>query len=234
MPTWLTLAKGPIFIFVFIVLVLGLLRLFLLTLWDIIAAIRRAGNHRLPYKKIIFQTVSRLFPFNRIHRNRVGYSTASICMHITVLFVSLFLRNHLDILEANIGFSWIAISKLVLDVLTLFGILGIVILLLFRLYKAGLQRLSRVSDYLLLLVILNIFLSGFIAGRPWNPIPYNGLILFHTLNGMALALTTPFSKVAHCVLFPLIRLGTEVSWHFTPTGGSEAVKTLHGSKGRNI
>jgi hypothetical protein len=59
-------------------------------------------------------------------------------------------------------------------------------------------------------------------------------MLFHTLNGMALALLIPFTKIAHCVLFPLIRLGTEVAWHFTPQGGSETVKSLHGPQGRKI
>ena len=34
MPTWMTLAKGPVFLFVMTVLVLGLLRLFLLKLGE--------------------------------------------------------------------------------------------------------------------------------------------------------------------------------------------------------
>jgi hypothetical protein len=230
----MTLAKGPAFLFVLTVAVLGLLRLIFLTTWDIIAAIRRAGDKRIPYRQIALQTVSWLLPFNRLHRNRAGYSLASFGLHVGILVVSLFLRNHLDILEANIGLSWIAVSKPILDALTLVGILGISTLLLFRLYVYGSRQLSRAADYLLLLLLLNIFLSGFIAGRPWNPIPYDGLMLFHTLNGMALALLIPFTKITHCVLFPLIRLGTEVAWHFKPQGGSETVKSLHGPEGRKI
>ena len=230
----MTLAKGPAFLIVLTVLALGLLRLVVLTTWDIVTAIRRAGDRRLPYRQIALQTVSWLLPFNRLHRNRAGYSIASFSLHIGVLIVALFLRNHLDILEANIGLSWIAISKPFLDVLTLIGIFGMSILLLFRLYVYGSRQLSKAADYLLLIVLLNIFLSGFLAGRPWNPIPYDGLMLFHTLNGMALALLIPFTKIAHCVLFPLIRLGTEVAWHFTPQGGSETVKSLHGPQGRKI
>lgn len=234
MPLWMTLAKGPAFLFVLTVLVLGLLRLIVLTTWDILTAIRRAGDRRLPYRQIALQTVSWLLPFNRLHRNRAGYSLASFSLHVGILVVTLFLRNHLDILQANIGLSWMAITKPILDILTLVGILGISALLLFRLYIYGSRQLSKTADYLLLLLLLNIFLSGFLAGRPWNPIPYNGLMLFHTLNGMALALLTPFTKIAHCVLFPLIRLGTEVAWHFTPQGGSKTVRTLHGPQGRKI
>ena len=234
MPTWMTLAKGPAFLFVLTVLALGLLRLILLTTWDIIVAIHRAGDRYLPYRQIALQTVSWLLPFNRLHRNRAGYSIASFSLHVGILSVSLFLRNHLDILEANIGLSWVAISKPILDVLTLVGIFGISALLLYRLYVTGSRHLSRTADYLLLLILLNIFLSGFLAGSPWNPIPYDGLMLFHTMNGMVLVLLVPFTKIAHCVLFPLIRLGTEVAWHFTPQGGSDTVKTLHGPQGRKI
>lgn len=234
MTLWMTLAKGPAFLFVLTVLALGLLRLVVLTTWDIVAAIRRAGDRRLPYRQIALQTISWLLPFNRLHRNRAGYSLASFSLHVGILVVTLFLPNHLDILQANIGFSWNAIAKPVLDVLTLVGTFGISALLLFRLYIYGSRQLSKTADYLLLLLLLNIFLSGFLAGRPWNPIPYDGLMLFHTLNGMALALVTPFTKIAHCVLFPLIRLGTEVAWRFTPQGGSDTVKTLHGPQGRKI
>jgi len=234
MPTWMLLAKGPTFLFVLTVLLLGLLRLIILTTWDIIAAIRRAGDRRLPYRQIALQTILWLLPFNKLHRNRAGYSVASFSLHLGILIVSLFLRNHLDILQDNIGISWMAISKPILDVLTLVGILGISFLLLFRLYVISSRRLSKTADYLLLLLILNIFVSGYLAGRGWNPIPYSSLMLFHTLNGMALLLLIPFTKIAHCVLFPLIRLGTEVAWHFVPLGDSKPVQPLHDPQGRNI
>jgi nitrate reductase gamma subunit len=234
MAAWIVLAKGPIFYFILTIFVFGLLRLILLTTWDIIVAIWSAGDRQLPYRQIALQTASWLFPLNQLHRNRVEFSLASFSLHIGVLVVSLFLRNHLDFLHANTGISWIAIKKPILDAITLMAIFGIVFLLLFRLYVTGSRKLSKASDYMILLLLLNIFLSGFLAGRSWNPLAYNGLMLFHTLNGMTLLLTIPFSKVAHCVLFPLVRLGTEVAWHFTPYGGSEAVKNLHGPKGRKI
>ena len=234
MPIWLSLAKGPVFTFIFLLLVLGLSRLFLLTLWDIFVAVRRAGDRRLPYWKLVRQTISWLLPFNKLHRNRAGYSLASFSIHVGILIVSFFLRNHLDIVEANIGLSWFAISKPVLDALTLVAIVGMSILLLYRLYVKGSRRLSSTADYFLLLNLLGIFMAGFVAGRPWNPIPYDSLMLFHTLSGMLLLCLIPFSKIAHCVLFPLIRLGTEVAWHFTPQGGSETVKSLHGPEGRKI
>ncbi len=234
MPTWLILAKGPAFFFTLTVFVLGLLRLVVLMIWDIAAAIRRAGDKRLPYGQIARLALSWLAPITRLHRSRAVYSFASYSFHVGLLLAALFLRNHLDILHDNLGIAWWSISKPILDVLTLIVVVGVLILLLSRLYIISSRYLSKASDYLLLVLILNIFVSGFVAGRAWNPIPYDGLMLFHTLNGMLLLLISPFTKIAHCVLFPFIRLGAEVTWHLTPQGGRQVVETLHGPEGRKV
>lgn len=234
MPTWMVLAKGPVFLFVLTLALLGLLRLALLTTWDIAAAIRRAGFRQIPYRQVALQTISWLVPFGRLHRNRAGYSLASFGLHLSLLAVSFFLRNHLDILRANTGLTWMPFPKPALDALALAGILAATTMLFHRLYAAGSRRLSTPADYLLLLLILGLFVSGYLAGRAWNPIPYDGLMLFHTLGGMALVALVPFTKIAHCVLFPLIRLGTEAAWHLTPQGGSRVVQSLHGAQGRKL
>lgn len=234
MPTWLAITQGPIFRFTLAVLVLGLLRLVLLITWQIIVAIRRAGDRRLPYRQIIRQTLTWLVPVNRLHRSRAGYSLASFTFHLGFLLAGFFLINHLDILQANIGFSWLAIPKPILDSLTLLAIVGGSYLLLFRLYVASSRNLSRLPDYLLLILILSIIASGYLAGRPWNPIPYNNLMLFHSLAGITFLLLVPFTKIAHCVLFPLIRLGSEIAWRMVPQGGEKVIETLYGPQGRKI
>lgn len=234
MPTWSVIAQGPILRFALAILVLGLLRLAILTTWEMIAAVRRAGDRRLPYSQIARQTLTWLMPFTRLHRSRAGYSAASFFLHLGILLAGLFLSSHLEILKDQIGLSWWAIPKPILDGLALVAIWGGSYLLLHRVYVKSSRRLSRATDYLLLILILNILLSGYLAGRPWNPISYNGLMLFHTLNGVLLLVLVPITKISHCVLYPLIRLGTEVAWHFTPQGGSEVVRALHGSQGRKV
>lgn len=234
MPIWLALAEGPVLRFVLAILALGLLRLVVLQVVEIIAALRRAGDRRLPLRQITLQTLSWLAPLTRLHRTRAGYSMTSFVFHLGILLAGLFLRNHLEILQSQMGLSWWAISKPVLDVLTLATILAGGFLLLYRLYVTSSRYLSKPADYLLLILILNIFVSGYLAGRPWNPVPYDSVMLFHTLNGMLMLVVVPFSKISHCVLYPLIRLATEIAWHFVPQGGAEVVKTLHGPQGRRI
>lgn len=234
MPTWLIIAKGPIMRFTLTLLCLGLLRLVLLTLWEMATTVRKAGNRQVPYRQILAATLSWLVPVHRLHRTRGPYSFASFGFHTGILAAGLFLSNHIDILSAVTGLSWPSLSKPLLDVLTLVTILGGLTLLFYRIYASNSRILSRSMDYLLLVLILNIFISGFIAGQAWNPIPYNQLMLFHTLNGVVIMATIPFTKIAHCVLFPLIRLGSEIAWHLQPGTGQRVVETIHGAEGRKI
>ena len=234
MPEWLMLANGPIFRFTFAILALGLLRLAILTSLDMIHAIRQAGDRELPYGQILRETGSWLFPIGRLHRTRGVYSYASFVFHVGILAVVLFLGNHITILHANTGLGWGAIPKPVLDGLTLLAILSGGYLLLHRIYVLSSRMLSRWPDYLLLILLLNIFISGYLAGRSWNPIPYNGLMLFHVINGLVILLTIPFTKISHCVLFPLIRLASEIGWHFPPQAGQQVIQNLHGAEGRKI
>ena len=85
-----------------------------------------------------------------------------------------------------------------------------------------------------LLLLLGLFISGYVAGRPWNPIPYNELMLFHTLSGMLLMVLIPFTKIAHCVLFPLVRFASEIAWQLTPQGGADVIRTLYGPERRQL
>ena len=234
MPAWLNLSTGPVARFVLVVLVLGLLRLAILSVWGIISAIRCAGDRNIPLRRILLETVSWLFPIRHIHKTRRWYSYASYGFHVGILVVSPFLVNHLDLMQDNLGFSWAAISKPVLDLLTILTIACGLFLLLHRIYVLGSRKLSRAMDYLLLVFILNIFISGFVAGRSWNPFPYGATMLFHSLNALLLLALIPFTKIAHCVLYPLIRLSSEIAWRFARQGGSETIQALYGPEGRKI
>jgi len=234
MPTWLEIAKGPVFRFTLVILVLGLARLAILSTWGMIAALRRAGDRRVPFTRVMRETLSWLFPVHRLHRTRPVFSYASFALHLGLGFTGLFLRSHIDILQSNLGIGWPALYRPLLDGLTLLAIVAGSYLLLYRIYVRSSRSLSKTMDYILLLLILNIFVSGYVAGRAWNPVPYDTLMLFHTMNGVVLLVLIPFTKIAHCVLYPLIRLGSEIAWHLTPQGGSDVVRTLYGPEGREI
>lgn len=234
MPTWLAITKGPLFYFALAILILGLARLIVLALWGIAGAIRRAGDRRIPYARVLKETVAWLVPLPRLHRVQPVYSYASFFLHLGVILSGLALQNHIDILSANVGLAWPGLPRLWLDGITLAAMFATVYLVLHRVYIHRARVLSRPMDYLLLLLILNLLVSGYVAGRSWNPVPYDGLMLFHVANGLLLFVLTPFTKIAHCVLFPLVRLASEVAWYFPRHGGSDVIKTLYGTEGRKI
>jgi nitrate reductase gamma subunit len=233
-PTWLALARGPLFYLVMTILILGLARLVFLALWGMAQAIHRAGDRRIPYAQVLKETATWLVPLGHLHRTRPVYSYASFLLHVGLILGGLALQNHIDILYTNTGLAWPALPRLALDIVTVLAIIAGFYLLLHRLYRHSARALSRPMDYVLLLLILNLMVSGYVAGRPWNPIPYNSLMHFHTLNGLVLLGLIPFTKIAHCVLFPLVRLASEVAWHLAPQGGSDVVRTLYGPEGRKI
>lgn len=233
-PTWLEIAKGPVLRFALVIMLLGLARLIVLAVWGMVSAARRTGHRRVAYGQVLKETATWLLPLHRLHRTRPLYSYASFIFHLGLIFTMLFLQNHIDLLRAGLGLGWPALPRVILDLLTLAGILTGLFLLLHRLYVRSVRSLSRVMDYLLLLLLLNLLSSGYLAGRPWNPVPYDRLMLFHTLNGLVIIMTMPFTKIAHCVLFPLTRLASELAWQLTPHGGADVVKTLSGPEGRKI
>lgn len=234
MPTWFQIATGPIFYFALTIAVFGLLRLVILSVWGMADALRRAGNPDIAYGQIIKDTLSWFFPFTKMHRLRPVHSYASVLFHTGILLALFFLQNHIDILYTTLGLAWPAFPRLVVDIVTLLAIVAGGYILLYRLYSHSARSLSRGTDYLLLIILLGLFISGYVAGQRWNPIPYDGLMLFHTIGGILLLVLIPFTKVAHCALFPLIRLGSAIGWHLTPQGGTDVARTLYGPEGRKV
>jgi nitrate reductase gamma subunit len=234
MPTWLKITYSPLFIFAVALCAFGLGRLALLALGGVVGALYRAGDRRLPVLKLVKTTFSWLVPVTRLHRIRPVTSYASFIFHLGILFALFTLRNHIDILHTSLSLGWPAVYKPVLDWLTLGAIVTGLYLLFFRMYNSEGRRMSKFMDYFLLLLILGIFISGYLGGRSWNPIPYDSLMLFHTLSGLALLILIPFTKIAHCVLFPLVRFASQAAWRLTPQGGSQVIHTLYGPDGRKV
>ena len=235
MPLWLEIAKGPLFQFALVIMVLGFIRLIVIVVGDMVAAMRRAGDQsKLPILSGLKDTITWLLPTNLWRRARPVFFYASFFFHIGIILSVLLLQNHIDILQYTVGIAWPALFRPVLDWIVLAAIITGFYMLGTRIYVRSSRMLSRPVDYLLLILILSIMSSGFVAGQTWNPIPYSSLMLFHTLCGILLMIIAPFTKIAHCVLFPFIRLGTEIGWRLAAHGGSDVTRTLHGPDGRKI
>lgn len=224
---------GPLLTFAVVILILGLLRQAVLSLWALADAARKAGDRNIPVGQVICSTASWVFPVTRLHRSLPVFSFASFTFHASVILSALFLREHID-LFGHLGLSWPAIPRPYVDWLALLAFAGLIVLLGYRIYVRQSRAVSTFADYLILVLLIVTVGMGYLAGQSWNVIPYKVTMVFHIGAGSAILILAPFTKLAHCALYPLIRFSSELGWHLTREGGADVIKTLHGPEGRKI
>jgi nitrate reductase gamma subunit len=226
MQSWLEFARGPLFLFAISFMVLGLIRHLLITTWQIVAAMTKAGDKSLPYRKILTATLKWLFPLGKI-KNQAIFSLTSIVFHVAILMVPIFLAGHIALWDRGFGISWPAISNEVADFLTIVVLISAVALVFQRATAKATRSLSRVQDYLLPLLITIPFATGYLMMHPAiNPFSYDTTFLVHMMSANLIFILIPLTKLSHMVLLPEVQLVSEVAWHWPEKAGSKVAVTL--------
>jgi hypothetical protein len=226
MMEWLEWARGPAFVFSFSLMVLGLMRILILTIWGIAKTLLRAGDKKVVWKNLITTSLGWILPFKKL-KQRVWYSLASILFHIGIIIVPIFLIEHVALWRRGIGVSWFTISRTLADGLTLLTFAMIILLLIGRLGSREARTLTRGQDVLLPLIILIPFISGLMASHPsFNPFAYQATMLVHVLSSDLVMCLIPFTKLCHCVILPFTQVVAEVGWHFPPNSGTQVRMSL--------
>jgi nitrate reductase gamma subunit len=123
--------------------------------------------------------------------------------------------------------SWPALPQPLADYLTLTAIVAAIVLFVTRVSASVTRTLSRAQDYLLPLLLLVPFVSGYLAMHPAsNPFGYNGTMFVHVMSGNIIMILMPFSKLSHAVLFPTTQLVSEMAWHLGSDSGRKVAVTL--------
>jgi len=206
----LDFTQGPLFRLAFVILIAGLIRRFVLIAWPMLAAWIRARDRSLNWAAIFRDIGVWLFPIGHVWRSKDIFTIVSYAFHIGLILVPLFLMEHVSLWTASSGLTLPVLPKLAADIFTVVTILGVSILLVVRIVSRLVRTFTRTEDYVALLLILVPFLSGLLAGRPWNPLSCNAMLLLHILSAEALMITIPFSKLSHCIFFPFSRLCAEL------------------------
>jgi nitrate reductase gamma subunit len=226
MEVWLQLAKGPLFWVAFTVMVLGLGRHVVLTVYEAIRAYRRAGDKDIPTARVSRETLEWLVPRSRL-RNRWLYSATTFLFHVGVILVPLFLAGHIELWRQAVGFGWPALPNTVATTLTLLTIAAALAVLVQRLASRESRALGRFQDYALPFLLMVVFATGFMVMHPaWNPWGRDPVFLIHVLSGDLALLLVPFTKLSHMVLLPLTQLVGELAWHFPQDAGERVGVTL--------
>jgi nitrate reductase gamma subunit len=233
MESWLHWARGPFFRAALAFMILGLARHVLITTWEVVRVMRRAGDKSIPVRKIAAATLAWLFPIGKL-KNRLVFGLSSLIFHIAVIVVPVFLAGHIALWRRSTGLSWAAVPNAYADVLTIAAIAVAVLLAIERAAARDTRALSRFQDYFITLYVAVPFVSGFLVMHPaWNPFPYEPTLLVHVLSANILFILIPLTKLSHIVLLPGTQLISEVAWHWPPDAGSKVGATL-GKEGEPV
>ena len=86
----LEFSQGPLFAGCLAIMLLGLLRITVITVWGTVGAYKRDNDKNIPFKMLIKETLSWLFPVKQISNSRTLFSLISFTFHIGLLLVPLF------------------------------------------------------------------------------------------------------------------------------------------------
>jgi len=223
----LEFARGPLFRFTFVLMVLGLVRLVGLTIYGVVRAHALAGDKRLCWPLIRQRTLWALFPFTRLHRARGVYGVTSVVFHLGLIVVPIFLFAHVHLWQRGLGVSWPTLPPIIADILTIVTIVAAVGLFVARVGSRLSRALGRAEDYAWPWLLAIPFASGLLAAHPaWCPISYDVMLLIHVLSAELIFVLIPFSKIAHCVLIPFSQLVSDLGWRFPTTAGRDVAKAL--------
>jgi nitrate reductase gamma subunit len=151
-----------------------------------------------------------LIPFrSRNTRLNPGFTAVSFAFHLCLLVTPLLVMGHAVLWQESWGISWWSLPPLVADLMTLTVIAGGLYFALRRVAAPQVRNVTTWSDYLLLLVVVSPFLTGFLAHQQWLPYPL--MISLHVATGCLWLIAIPFTRLAHMLWFVFSRayMGSE-------------------------
>ena len=138
----------------------------------------------------------------------------SYLFHCLVFIVPLFLLGHNILLRNSLGISLWSFPESVSDTLTILLLIGGVFFLLRRLFLSRVRAITTPYDYLVLMITLAPFLTGFLAYH--QCFEYRTVIFLHILAGEIMLLTLPFTRLGHMIFFFLYRFLIDGEYSFVP------------------
>lgn len=230
----LNFARGPLFRLTFLVMLLGLARIFILDIWGAVEAYQKAGDKKLAWGSAIRKTIAWLLPVNKAFTQRPFYSIFAILFHIGLILVPIFYLAHVQLWRDSIGFGWITLSKFWADLLTLATIGFGLALFIGRVGSKNARFLSRKQDYIWPLLLIIPFITGYLcANAGVNPKAYQIFMLIHILFGELIFIFIPFTKIAHCVIMPLSQFVLTLAWKF-PANVDKEIGAILDKKGSSV
>ena len=132
--------------------------------------------------------------------------------HVFLVLVPIFLLGHNILLNQSWGFSLWSLPESMTDILTGVVLICVAFFLGRRLFLSRVRVITSLYDYVVLLIALAPFLTGYFAYHQW--FHYDTVMTVHILAGEVMLITVPFTKLGHMLFFFFYRffIGNEYSF----------------------
>ncbi|MBT3177754.1 MAG: nitrate reductase [Desulfobacula sp.] len=148
-----------------------------------------------------------LIPFLPVstRKSPVFYSISYV-FHLLLFLIPIFLLSHVALLEESMHWSWVTLSDSTADSLTLIVIFSLIFFFIRRFVVPEVKFLTRLSDFLFILIVALPFVTGFLAYHQF--FAYRWMVIVHVLSGELMIILIPFTRFFHMFLAPLTRAYT--------------------------
>ena len=151
-----------------------------------------------------------LVPFGSTYmRRQPVFAIVTISFHLCVIILPLFLLAHIVLWYESWEITWWSLPDLLADLMAIWVMAACTYFLIRRWAVPEVKKVTRPSDVVLPVIILLIFLTGFLAYHQWGP--YRPILILHILAGEILLVAIPFTKLGHMLFFMFSRayMGSE-------------------------
>jgi nitrate reductase gamma subunit len=107
------------------------------------------------------------------------------------------------------GIRWWSLPEGATDLMTLVVIFACLFFIFRRLVRPEVRNVSYPSDFVLALIVLAPFATGFIAHQQW--LAYKPMLIAHIVSGALCLLLIPWTRLVHMIWFAFTRsyMGSE-------------------------
>lgn len=119
--------------------------------------------------------------------------------HLTLVLTPFFVLGHNVLLDLAWHASLPSLPEAAADSLTVVVIAGGIFFLLRRIFLARVRAISTAYDYVVLIIAMAPFITGFMAYH--HLFEYDTVVLLHMLAGEIMLMAIPFTKLVHMPYF---------------------------------
>jgi nitrate reductase gamma subunit len=185
------------------------------TLYRLITMALLAKKEKVVYPTYSFRyglrsVVHWLIPFaSRNMRMKPLFTIVTFAFHLCLLLTPLLLLGHNLLWRESWGVSLWSLPETVADAMTLVVVFACLFFMIRRLAAPEVRNVSYLSDFLLALLVMAPFVTGFIAHQQW--LPYRPMLIIHIISGALWLLLIPWTRLVHMLWFPFTRayMGSE-------------------------